>query len=301
MIKKVQLTVIIFLFFALTKITYAGPGTVSGQLLGIENAAKVSALGGAYAGLSDDLNAVSYNPAGLAQIYGTEFQFTHVLYYLDTRINSFTYGQRIGKLGIGFKWKMLSAEDTGRKSSGAKIENFDITMSHYAFGVGFPVAERHRVGFTMNIISEKYEVGGMNNFTEDLSDSGVGFDIGWHYTGFRGSSYGIVIRNMGSGLKPADEEAPFPRQYVAGGAHRMNRFNFLWEAYTSNQTNFAWKCGIEANLSDNFKARAGLSVITKTDFTLGFGIPYNNWDMDYAFFPHQDMGIVHRISLGVHF
>ncbi|MDA3792312.1 MAG: UPF0164 family protein [Elusimicrobia bacterium] len=301
MIKKVKLIFILVIFYAPAGILHASPGAVSGQILNIEDSAKVAALGGAYAGLSNDLNAVSYNPAGLAQIYGTEFQFTHVLYYLDTTINAFTYGQSLGKAGFGFKWKLLSAADTARDSSGAELDDFDIRMAQYSIGFGIPVAERHRLGAVMNILSEKFAVKGINNYTKDQTDGGVGFDIGWHYTGFRGSSYGIVIRNMGSGLKVADEEAPLPYQYVLAGAHKMSKFNFSWEAYTGAETSFAWKCGLEAELSDYFRARAGLSVVTKTDFTLGFGIPYDNWDMDYAFFPHQDMGLVHRVSLGVHF
>lgn len=283
------------------KLSFAsGYGTTGAQILNLYSSAKIAAMGNAHAGLADDLNAVIYNPAGLTQLYGTEFQFTHLIYFLDTSMSAMTYGQKIGRIGMGLKFKIFKAEDTYRNNVGYNDKKFDIKYSQYTLGLGFPVSPRHSMGISINSVSENFNLSSIDAFGKDKKDTVMGFDIGWHYRGFRGDSFGLVIRNIGGDIQVDKEKDKQPLKYVLGGGHRMGKFIFVWEAITGRQMNFAWQSGLEIRIN-GLKIRSGLIYITKPDITVGFGLPYRNWLLDYAFLPHQDLGIAHRISLGMFF
>ncbi len=275
-----------------------GYGTTGAQILNLNSSAKITAMGNANAGLSDDLNAIVYNPAGLTQIFGTQLQFTRLIYFLDTGMSSMTFGREIGKAVIAFKWKFFKAEDTYRDSLGYNEKKFDIKYSQYTLGIGCPVFDRHSAGIGVNIISENYGLGSVSQFGKDKKDSTIGFDIGWLYRGYRGDSFGAVVRNLGGSIKVDKAKIKLPLKYVFGGSHKMGRFLFVWDVFTSRQVKFGWQCGLQADVK-GLKVRSGFMYITDPDITIGFGLPYRNWSVDYAFFPHQDLGVAHRISLKI--
>ncbi len=290
---------LILLLTVVSSVGAAGYGTAGAQILNLHSSAKISAMGNAHAGLADDLNAVLYNPAGLTQLYGTELQFSHMLYFLDTRLSSLTFGQKLGRFGFGLDLKFFSAEDTYRSRYGLDAKSFDIRFAQYSFGLGFPLTKRHSAGIAIKIVSENYNLA-ETKIGKDKKDSTIAFDIGWHFRGFRGDSFGFVIRNLGSGLKVDNVQSDLPLKYVLGGGHKMGRFILTWEAFSSQQIPFAWKCGIQMDIK-GFKLRGGFMYITNPDITIGFGLPYKNWSFDYAFFPHQDLGFAHRMTIGVYF
>ena len=113
-------------------------------------------------------------------------------------------------------------------------------------------------------------------------------------------SGGSRFAYLGGKIKLDRSEAKLPLKYVLGGSHSMGKFLFTWETFTGRQINFGWQCGLQADVK-SFKLRSGFAYITNPDITFGFGIPYRNWSLDYAFFPHQDLGIAHRISVGAYF
>lgn len=277
-----------------------GYGTAGAQILNLNSSAKIIAMGNANAGLADDLNAVVYNPAGLIQLYGQEIQFTRLVYFLDTGMSSLTYGFKIGRAGIGLKWKLFTGEDTYRDARGYNEKDFNIKYSQYTLGVGYPVISRHSAGIAVNVVSESFELGSVAEFGEDKSDSVIGFDAGWLYRGSRGDSFGLVVKNLGGRIKIDEAKIKLPLKYVLGGGHSMGRFLLVWEVFTGRQVDFGWQCGLQADIR-GFKLRTGFMYIISPDITLGFGLPYRNWSLDYAFFPHQDLGIAHRVSLGAYF
>ncbi len=293
--KRIIKNIIITACFIAVAVSFSnavdGFGSTGAQILNLNSSARVTAMGNANAGLADDLNAVIYNPAGLVQLYGTELQFSHLMYFMDLNMNSVTFGQRIGKAGVGFKWKGFSTEDTARSDIGVEIEDFDVKFSQLTFGLGIPLSDRYSFGASINSVSEKLY---------DESAGAVGFDLGWYIKGYRGDSFGIVVRNIGAGIEHMEVEDKLPLKFVLAGGHNMDKFLFAWEAFAGRETDFGWNCGLEADMSA-LKLRAGYIYKNKVDITVGFGIPYKNWTLDYTFSPHQDLGLAHRVSLGYYF
>jgi len=274
-------------------------GTAGAQILNLHTSAKVSSMGDAFAGLANDLNAVIYNPAGLGQLYGTEFQLTRLFYFMDTGVNALTFAQKFNKMGAGIKVKLFSAEDTYRGILGADGDKFKIKYSQYSIGLGRQIFNKHSAGVTVNIVYENFALGS-TAVDDDKKDTVMAFDLGWHYRARRGDSFGAVIRNAGGKVRIGEKADRLPLQFVLGGGHKMGRFILVWEAVAGREIPFGWKSGVEADIQD-FKVRAGFMYITAPDLTLGFGVPYRNFYLDYAFFPHQALGTAHRITLGGYF
>ncbi len=282
-------------------LVYAGGyGTAGAQILNLNGSAKIAAMGDANAGVADDLNAVISNPAGLIQVYGTELQLARVVYFLNTGMNVLTYGQRVGRVGMGLNLKFFSAEDTYRDSLGYGSKKFIIRYGQYTLGAGYSFLLRHSVGVSLNMVTENFRLGSTDGFDSDKKDSVMAFDVGWLYRGYRGDSFGAVIRNIGGEISPGEKKDRVPLKYVLGGGHILGKFLFAWEVFNSLQVSFGWKFGVQVDLH-YMKLRCGCKYVIGPDMTIGFGLPYGMWLLDYAFFPHQDLGAAHRLSLGFWF
>lgn len=333
-IKKVIVLILISFVFALPALCGYNYGRTRCQILDMYTSARIMAMGNAGVGLANDLNALVYNPAGLAQLQKIQLQATHIFYFVGTRMDSFSYGQRIGKvsekrpgwgldyIGIGFKWKYFYAGDTIRDESGEEGKSFDIIYSQYSVGAGCPLTKRLSAGLAVNIVSEEI-------YTE--KDTFAGVDLGGHYKLSAGRRYstmlrvrgrrvrrvilsepeginsvGLVIRNIGS--------SSLPLKLVLGGAHELTMISGLesawgsvvddlivvWEAFADSKKNYGYKFGLEGEIR-GFKARAGFIYTTKPNITFGFGVPEGKWNIDYAFLYHWDLGMTHRVSIGFNF
>ncbi|MFH1415534.1 MAG: hypothetical protein ABIH89_05560 [Elusimicrobiota bacterium] len=117
-------------------------------------------------------------------------------------------------------------------------------------------------------------------------------------------SFGAVIRNIGGKIETVSgKSSSLPLVFAAGAAHELNYFGGItavWEAFTGVESAVGFKCGIETQI-ESFKARLGFNYTTQPDFMAGFGIPQNNWRIDYALTRHWELGLAHRITVGVDF
>lgn len=321
---KIIVLILINFVFVVPMLFSSNCGTTAAQILNMNTSSRIVGMGNAGIGLADDLNALVYNPAGLSQVSGTQLQFTYIFYFLGTKMSSVSYGQKIGKIlpgklsdaGFGFKWKYFYTKDTVRNEAGVEEESFAIKYSQYSIGMGFPLSNnRHSLGFAVNTVSEEI-------YTE--KDSKVAIDLGWHYKFYAGEAEppipfkksrgwymdaigirkklkkSVRINTIGAAIKNLGENK-LPVKLVLGGAHELiDDIVIVWETFTSREISLGFKCGVEAEI-EGFKARAGFIYTTNPNITIGFGIPEKNWNIDYAFFMHMDLGIAHRVSYGVYF
>ncbi len=275
-------------------------GTTGAQILNLQSSAKISALGNANAGLANDLNALTYNPAGLTQLTGTEIQFAKLIYFMNTGMNTAALAGKISSIGLGIQMKLFDAEDTYRDAMGYKEKNFAIKYAQYTIGASYPLKQKHSIGLSANIILQNYNLSSISEFGEDKSSSATGWDIGWLYKESDRNSFGIVIKNIGGNFTLDNAENKLPLKYIFGSAHIRNNFLFVWDVFTGIDVNFGMHCGIQTNLY-GFMPRCGITYIEDLTLALGFGMPYKNWSINYAFTPHKHLGTAHRISLGAKF
>ena len=96
--KKILSVRAVFLLL-LPLLLQAGPGTASIDVLKVPTGIKAQAMGGAYIGLAEGLDAMDINPAGISFISKNEILFVHDVYFQDTFFDSIYYGRGMGESG----------------------------------------------------------------------------------------------------------------------------------------------------------------------------------------------------------
>ncbi len=269
----------------------SGAGTTGGRILQINTLSRVAGVGDAYTARANDVAAVTFNPAALNRIYGPEVEFSHNRYLLDTYLSAGTGVYKWGNLGLGIQWKQFSSPETYRDEYGKNEESFNNEFTQVTMAAGFPLSQRVSAGF------------GVKSINEDLyntSDSALTVDAGVHIVGYRGDTYGIVVKNMGGNLEHVTEDSDTDTRLILAGAHSMGNFIFSWDLIRASEFDLGWRAGMEGQFF-GVNLRTGVRYEHAPDFTLGFGIPYGRWTLDYAFSPHRDLGGAHRMSLGALF
>ena len=202
--KVIRCVLLLVVVSVLAEISMAGRGDKSGtsaapELL-IPVGARDLALGGASLALTQGIEAIYWNPAGLPRSsYGTEALFSHMNYIADIGIDYFavsTSFEGFGTIGlslksIGFGEFEITTEDvpdgTGEKFSPTYV-TLGLTYSRL-------LTDRISVGITTHLISERID---------RVSATGVAFTAGLQYHGFasvEGLSIGVAVKNIGPAMK----------------------------------------------------------------------------------------------------
>lgn len=176
-------------------------------------------MGGAFVAVSDDSNAMAYNPAGLAQIAQNEFRFEHTKLFVgldensDISDTSINYVQPLGqRSAFGFN-VFIDDQNQIRQSS------YGVTGA-IKLGITKPVLlgiSAKSLNRSLNESEFQDTVGGDPVLDED-SSSAVGVDLGVLVNWSEGLSFGLVGQNINEpdlGFKEEDKEAATFRAGVA--------------------------------------------------------------------------------------
>jgi hypothetical protein len=173
--------------------------------------ARPLSLGGAYAGMSNDINSLFYNPAGLANSRGI------ILTAKDIKNYSFgvAYETGIGNFGIGAVFKDFNGVDISDTTQ-AKYEQ-DLTMVSYAVGLDKLGFDKLSVGLAVkSLVSLRTTIPGEADRT---TGSGSDYDLGVLWQPIDYASFGMVLKNCsGTEFKLGASEEAFPRATRIGVA-----------------------------------------------------------------------------------
>ena len=305
MMNKTILLVLVLLAFGLSS-AFAGNenriGTAGAQELLIPAGSRGASMAGAVIADASGVDAIYWNPAGLADLsMGTEAMFSHLPYIADIDVEYAAVATGIedfGTLGVAVKvvdvgeWEETTTIDpdgTGRFFS----------PSLTVVGVTFAKSLTNNINFgvTGNFIRE-------NIF--EVSATGFSFDFGFMYeTRFRGLKFGFVMKNYGPDMsfegRGFDNIAPnetrptssdnatfeLPTSFNLGVS-----YNFLQNGANSatltgnfrgnNQSNDHWQGGAEYAYDEKLFVRAGYNYSEQEGYlygaTMGLGaaIPVGN-------------------------
>ncbi len=209
------------LVFAQSDRSTAKVGTTAGQFLKIGAGARSIGMGGAYAGLSNDIYAIYYNPAGLANEDGnSQVTFNHANWLADISYDFAAASINIPDLGV------LFADLTSLSVPQDKVRTFDYPdgngeywdASSIAIGVGFArkLTDRFSFGFQAKYIREAIW---------NESASGFAVDVGTYYiTPFNDLVIGASISNFGSKMQMSGRDLLFntdPNNNVNSGPNNI--------------------------------------------------------------------------------
>lgn len=173
-------------------------GTTSGQFLKIGPGARALAMGGTYVGISDDIYAAYYNPAGVAISKGNgQVAFNHSQWIADINYDFAAASLNIESLGS------LFISITSLRVPEEKVRTIEFPDGNGQFwdagsvsmGVGFArsLTDRFSIGFQAKYIQESIW---------STSASGFALDIGTYYiTPFNDLVIGASVSNFGTKMK----------------------------------------------------------------------------------------------------
>ena len=180
---------------------YAGDvnrtGTAGAQELLIPVGARDLALGGSSVASTNGVDAIYWNPAGLAKITSVEAMFSHLNYIADIGVEYGVVGINTGDFGnLGFSLKSLSFGNipvTTEDLPDGTGQTYSPTYLTLGVTYARMLSDRISVGATVNIINESIQ---------NTSANAVGFDIGVRYDGIGtpGLNLAVVLKNVGTNI-----------------------------------------------------------------------------------------------------
>lgn len=313
-------------------------GTNGASELLIPVGARYIAMGGAPVATVQGVDAIYWNPAGLAlSSYTADVMFSHMSHIADININYAALRLQFGGLGtFGFSIKALDVgsipitTEFDPDGTGALLDPQFVTAG---LSYSRALTDRISVGATLNIISETLD---------RVNATGVALDFGVQYRGLasvEGLSIGVVVKNLGpsmqfggSGLLRESQVNQVDRgsspleivaqkdelpSYIGIGVSydiNVNEKSSVVLSSSFQDNNFeddAGRFGAEYNYNNLFFVRAGYSFepdardeVNIYGFSAGGGVHYdfNNLGItiDYAYrdVDFFDASNVFTISLG---
>lgn len=310
-------------------------GTTAAQFLKIAVGSRAVGMGGAFTTMPGDLNAIYWNPAGIARIYSRQANFNHIDWIMDVNYDYSSAAMYIDEFGtVGAFVSVLSMGDmlvrTIEKPEGTG-ERF--TYSTLMAGVSYArnLTENFAIGFNAKYIRE-------NLYNE--SAYSIAFDIGTLYTipvlnefrlGASISNFGpkmtldgrdiLVINKVGAGEgnlinnKTELDAFDLPLTFRIGVAadivkQEEHKITVAIDAIHPNDNTESINTGAEYSYNDILFLRGGYKALferhTEQGLTLGFGVQYQLIEsvkmmVDYAYQDFGRLNMVHYISIGVKF
>jgi len=191
-------------------------GTSTAQFLRIGQGARAEGMGGAFTAVADDVYAISFNPAGLAQVTRKQIALNHLAYIekINAQFGAFAlpFNGVNGTLGFGFNYYNLG-EIERRDNTGASIDG-ETKLGAYSAGLswGQALGNSLAVGVTGKMFREDLAGEGKSGFAGDVG----GF---WFAVPNR-LSLGVSALNVGPKLKVGTEDESLPLTLRGGLAFR---------------------------------------------------------------------------------
>lgn len=282
-----------------------------------------AAMSGSVLASASGVEALYWNPAGLARSEPVELMFSSMSYIADITVSYFGASANFGSLGtIGVSVKSLDFGDIPRTTTedpeGLTGVTFSPTYLTGSLTYARFLIDEVQVGTTFKVINEK--IG-------NVSATGYAFDFGIQYVTPFGVRLGVALKNIGpqmqfggyslevlsaqnSGdtdqnkLRTQITSAAFdlPALFEIGLAYELtlsprDQFIFCGNFRNNNFSNDEYQLGVEYGFQKLFFIRGGYAFqpdktsqtngVFSSSFSLGAGLNYKlagmNFKLDYAY------------------
>jgi len=280
-------------------------GTTGGAFLKLGVGCRAIGMGEAYTGVSDEVSAAYWNPAGLVHIKEKQITAMHAVWLEKIFFDYAGYCQPVEKLNgtVGAAVTFLSAGelkkiDNEGNELDEKFTSYDMAMT---LSYSRKMNEKLSSGVNLRYIRQKLE---------EETANGAGMDIGGLYKlSGENFSMGFMVQNIGTRLKFIDEGDPQPLNLKFGAGYKLlnNRLliavdvNFPIDnkvsAHIGSECRHKIKKDIEAAVRAGYKTTTIEDLDALSGLSAGAGVSYRGYGIDYAWVPYGDLGNTHRISL----
>ena len=292
-----------------------GAGTVGAAFLKIEGGSRPAGLGGAFAGLANDINTIFWNPAGLTTVHDRELTAMQHFSFADINNQTIGYAQRIERLVWGASF-LGSFTEIERRQGPTEDPDSTVTVGGFATGLSlaYPLGESLSIGGTAKIISEQLDIQNAFGAAADvgvvarLLDNRLGIGVAVQNAGVLDGGEnlpmalraGLAYRTWQQPAAEAETDTPMPAQEL---------WTLVADAHLPLlDANPSFHLGIERwfyeSVAIRLGYRIGLNENPSDGLSLGIGVRRSGEDMlanidfqfDYAFVPDAYVGNAHRVS-----
>ena len=289
-------------------------GTAGAAFLKIEPGSRPVGMGGAFAGLANDINTIFWNPAGLTAVHARELTAMQHFSFVDINNQSIGYAQRAKQFVWGASF-LGSFTEIERRIGPTETPDSTVTVGGFATGLSlaYPLGKTASIGGTAKLISQQLDIQNIYGAAADIGlilrllDNHLGIGLTVQNAGVLGGGENLPIA-LRAGLAyrtwkqpEADaEEATPPREVWALVADAN---------LPLIDANPSFHIGIERWFYDVVAARVGyrigLNENPSDGVSIGIGVRRGGLDslanidfqFDYAFVPDAYVGNSHRISV----
>jgi hypothetical protein len=264
--------------------------------------------------VSDDVNSIFHNPAGLAAVGGFEFTAQYGMHFQSIAYNVLGVAYPVGKVGtFGIGVVNLAVNAIERRTQDAALAEGDFAAGDYAYVLSYGRKICERVSAGANV---KY----LYSTIDDRSASAVAADAGIIARPIDGSplSVGVAAQNLGGEMKFDALGDPLPAVYKLGLGYRFSGYSdpgygFLVAidvaAPRDNATRFSAGMEYSRKIDHNFSAAVRYGYKTVSDEKLdglaglsaGAGVVFRQFKFDFAWVPYGLLGDSFRYALSVKF
>ncbi len=291
----------------------------SAAFLKIPVGARPVAMGSAFTAVADDINALSWNPAGLASLERRQFGATHAELFAGTRYDflGLAMPTKTGAWGVSANLLTQGAIE-GRDAAGRPSGSF--TATDRAVGVGYAFRARDAVSLGAGV---KY----IDSQIAEASAGAFALDLGGLYRAGTLTRYdlpvtlGLAVQNLGRGMRFLDRTSPLPLTVSGGLSVRLPAgvglaFDYRYRPHAEGGAS-EFGFGTEYAIFQAVALRAGYAragaassgtrpagqsgVGAFSGLGAGLGLNVKGWTLDYAFTPFGELGAAQRVSLGFSF
>ena len=310
-------------------------GTTILGFLGIEPSARFSAMGNAATSITDDIQALHYNPGALGWIGKGAVHFTHGIWFAGIQYDHAAYAMTLGN------WGNASLSVTSLRSGEMPVrtvaqphgtgENFSVRDLAIGLGYGRQITERFSAGLRVTWANESIWNTGVDLFTLSLgtiyrlTTSGLTLGSSLLNAGtaahFSGRDLAIQYdadpdRNGDNSTLPATQFAddfPIPIIFRVGLSYPYqltsnSRVLLSIDASHPSDNTESLDLGWEWTWHDAFSVRGGYQSLYQQDsefgLTTGVGVRASAggrpFQIDYGWAYHAFLQDVHRFSFQLH-
>jgi LysM repeat protein len=253
--------------------------------LDIGYGARPVAMGQAFTAISDDINAIHTNPAGLAFISNPEMSALYGRMYDglsdDSEIGQshFGFAAPVKKYipgAIGFSWEELSLTEAYSESSFTLSYGTEVYKNMFG-GLNLKML---RKSYSSDIYTAADPLFNNNGY----SKTGFALDLGGLYRLNSQYTLGLVIKNINQPDMGLADKDTVP-MVVRGGLAYWKNNGVLDLDMSYSDSDYDIAMGVEHWLSNKFTLRFGLLAgnDSRRNFNLGIGSRFNSFQFDYAF------------------
>lgn len=303
------LIVAVSILFAGSYVMAGSQGSKGAAFLKLGQGARANGMGESFVAVADDINALYWNPAGIAQIKETQAAFMYSNWLEGIQCNYLAYVHP-APIKDGIMGGAITILDSG------SIDKYDEVG-------GLPLAQGTFDGKDIAILASyakemmpNCSLGATLKYIQMKIDgkksTGLGLDVGCLYQHeVENLTFGITMQNLGPKLKAfVSEKNELPLNLKVGGAYKLldNALTLSMDVNLPSDNDINFNLGAEYWFKEIIAFRTGYKSLTKNElktsdltFGAGFILPGvthgTGIEIDYAYSNYDELDVTQRVSM----